>query len=447
MEFDDDGGVNLLRNGQVWLSPSGGPELHSSGAWQNLTLLKITKDYGMDKVGLFSQTIFHWGSANKTKEVLLETSSRTYPALGDIVTFGTRFPLGANDTSLGQGFDVVEKLLMSKFPKWKIPQNFDWISSRFQWDDRLAGGDFPGGLYGGVPVLIFNRDEHLPGIVLSPLNNFAVGWQVNMTWGLHGRVSSVPANFEFRVLAIETEGIRNGFRRWGDLMLRVYDKARPNHRDDPIASNLAYYMDTGSFYWYNPLQNYEHTLKNLKSALTVPVVGFNFDSWFYYKYPNSSVEQGGIKLWASRPDVFPSGMDFVVDRVLERAPIIAHSKYYGAENDYLSQYKFLVAKNKQLAIPDSDPSFWKAIFANATHWGVKVFEIDWLESLYEVKKKKSTHKQNFPCCVQLRSFSLSLLQSRVKTCLPFQFFLTKCLLLQKKQTSKSSIACRLHRVI
>jgi hypothetical protein len=76
-------------------------------------------------------------------------------------------------------------------------------------------------------------------------------------------------------------------------------------------------------------------------------------------------------------------MEYVVDHVINNAPIMAHSKYYAGVNDYLDHFNFLVAENKKIAIPQ-DERFWKAIFANATKWGVKVFEIDWLESLYEV---------------------------------------------------------------
>lgn len=309
VEAGADGVLNVRRNGELWLS-SGPPQLHCEGLWQNFSsAASPTRTRGMDKLGEFLETNWLWTSQTH-KSCSVVTSFREYPKLKDVVTFGARFPHAMANTSLGNSFGCVSNLLMSKFPTF-FPEKkrLEWISPRFQWDTELSGGALPGGLYGGTPLMLY--DQSLSGLILSPFDAFSAAWQVNMSFGLHGRIASVPANFSHRVICVETNGVRSGFRRWGDLMLGAYGKRRPMIRDD-IANHLSYYTDTGQFYWYNPIGgNYENTLKQIVEASRLPLSSWLFDSWWYYKYPNSTVEMGGIKLWVARKDVIFSVVSFL----------------------------------------------------------------------------------------------------------------------------------------
>ena len=78
------------------------------------------------------------------------------------------------------------------------------------------------------------------------------------------------------------------------------------------------------------------------------------DSWWYYKG-----EGGGVKTWAPRPDIFPSGLAAFVRTTGWRTQL--HNRYWANDTTYARQnggaYDFHVETENKLALPASQ-RFW-----------------------------------------------------------------------------------------
>src|SRR5690348_1673836 len=85
------------------------------------------------------------------------------------------------------------------------------------------------------------------------------------------------------------------------------------------------------------------------------------DSWWYFKGNNSVVESGGIKLWQPRPDVFPSGMEYIQQQL--GTPLVTHSKYYSQDNEYQQNFDFMV--ESQAALP-LQIEYWQYIMSQGS---------------------------------------------------------------------------------
>jgi hypothetical protein len=70
--------------------------------------------------------------------------------------------------------------------------------------------------------------------------------------------------------------------------------------------------------------NYEETVHAVvdhykQEAVNLPIKYFQLDSWWYFKGLYD-----GVKNWTERPDVFPSGLRQLRERI--GMPIVAHNR-------------------------------------------------------------------------------------------------------------------------
>jgi hypothetical protein len=108
---------------------------------------------------------------------------------------------------------------------------------------------FVGGLYSGTPLLFHDRNDGLRSVVISPANNFKSAFtnipqELNgdLTFGIHGRVRSLPVRFSQQTMMSISYGINNGMLAWGDLLLQRYGKQRynPNGNDPGLSLESLY---------------------------------------------------------------------------------------------------------------------------------------------------------------------------------------------------------------
>ena len=101
------------------------------------------------------------------------------------------------------------------------------------------------------------------------------------------------------------------------------------------------------------------------------------DSWFYYKGA-----LGGDKNWTAMTTIFPSGLQALHANFT--MPFTAHNRWWAPETDYATAnggaYAFTFANNFGLPL---EGRFWDDLLRNSSVWGLRVYEQDWLYTVWE----------------------------------------------------------------
>ena len=132
-----------------------------------------------------------------------------------------------------------------------------------------------------------------------------------------------------------------------------------------------------AFYYYNPLQNqsYEATFLAVQQYFHneyIPYRHLELDSFWYYKATG-----GGVVNWTAMPSAFPSGLVAFQQKI--HLNFTAHNRWWSPCPTYAKQcggqYDWIVETAH--SVP-TDAHFWPDLFANASQWGLRVYEQDWL---------------------------------------------------------------------
>lgn len=140
-------------------------------------------------------------------------------------------------------------------------------------------------------------------VVLSSLNQFTLGIKaiverqsgdrtnVELAVGLEGQLLNIPSGFVYQsIMYFGSSGINDAMMRWGDVLLRYYNKQRPTPSSlKSVVLDYIGYSTTG-FYFYNPLQgdsgtgNYQETLMAVhkyNQQMKLPYHYYLIDSFWY----------------------------------------------------------------------------------------------------------------------------------------------------------------------
>jgi hypothetical protein len=197
---------------------------------------------------------------------------------------------------------------------------------------------------------------------------------------------------------------------------RPTDQAEHAVHDDLTVQYLSYYTDNGAYYYYltEPGKTYEQTIVDVweySRARGIPYRALQLDSWWYFKGRDQ-----GVLRWDARPEVFPSGLKGLQERLGGNVPIVAHNRWWSVESSYARQhgggYDFAIEPRKPLPLHEAAPSsanrtklthrrlkfynpmaplpygaavpleqrFWDDLFADAKGWGLYTYEQDWLHN-------------------------------------------------------------------
>lgn len=126
-------------------------------------------------------------------------------------------------------------------------------------------------------------------------------------------------------------------------------------------------------------------LHNYSDAARIPYRYWLLDSWWYYK-SNGKVK--GVTNWTARPDVFPHGLGCLYDQT--GMFVQAHNRMWSAENVYAKDFKFVTSKSSTLSLP-TEYRFWKDLLHKSSHWGLVVYEQDWLNIQFEGQSQAFTN--------------------------------------------------------
>ena len=105
------------------------------------------------------------------------------------------------------------------------------------------------------------------------------------------------------------------------------------------------------------------------------------DSWWYYRGNTSG---GGVTNWTARPDIFPDGFEYLTKTL--GWPVQGHNRFWDRQTVYAKQnggrYDFLFDMRSGYALPTTQV-FWDDLMRNATRWGLRVYEQDWLDDEFD----------------------------------------------------------------
>ena len=401
MDVKDDSSYTISLKGKLWFN-SGPTSVRWNGNWYStddatLKLVNHTVSDGKDVWGNFSSVRLLWMSAKG------DFSYATYVNEYDndsIYVFVQEFLNGTVNASTGSDDNTI-----SSFPCFLV-EDLDLKRGYLTWhgnQDKYLSADkwsssvpVYGKADGGLPLVIFDEDLENT-VVISPLTNFIEASQG--TWnpksakapaigiGLVGSVDSVPQNYVFKSVLVAGENITGTMAKWGSLMRKMYSKESDVRKTDFSINYLGYWTDNGACYYYNtgPYLNYEQALIAVKEDADeqdIPYRYLQLDSWWYYKGVGN-----GVKNWTAMADVFPHGIDYVVEKT--GWPIVAHNRFWSSNTDYAEQnggnYTFVVDGN--FALPN-DSSFWDFLLSSSQkQWNLSVYEQDWLDTEYNGLKE------------------------------------------------------------
>ena len=128
-------------------------------------------------------------------------------------------------------------------------------------------------------------------------------------------------------------------------------------------------------------KTYEDTLHDVYNdaiSNNIPYRHMLLDSWWYYKGTGN-----GAKNWTAMTSVFPSGLQALHANFT--MPFTAHNRWWALDTDYATvnggQYEFEF-DSKYAGLP-LEQRFWDDLFRNASVWGLRNYEQDWLASVWQ----------------------------------------------------------------
>jgi len=276
------------------------------------------------------------------ENVRTEITARSYDD-GKTVVFEMEFPDGLENCALQDENDII-----TSFPSFRVgneyyngtePRGFisfngamlgaDAVVSSFDKDGMV--NNMGSGLMNTSPLAIFNTKQTM---VISSASNFmAINQKFdhdesNLSYGIMGRVKSVPKGFSYEVIvSLSDAGASIAMDEWGQKLLDRYQKSKEVAFSDFTTNYLQYSTDNGAYYYYLTEENktYEDTIIDVKKyadKVGIPYRQWLMDSWWYFKGTGD-----GVKNWTAMSSIFPHGIEFVFDNT-EQMPIVAHNRTF-----------------------------------------------------------------------------------------------------------------------
>jgi hypothetical protein len=415
---------------------------------------------GTDAVGAYAQKSVQWTGAGDASMIV---GVRTYTGKPDVLGLVQSFPngleprnnngafnevvsafptFGSSARDLGVLFFDGVQLQDSRYFPWAagtpIHSNDPGVPTR----KGKPGGnskDPKGNTEGGMPLLLVDSGSGA-SVVFSPLADFFTATQAeskalgNWSFGMQATLESAPKGHEHVTLVVAGASPRGAMMRWGDVFMGAAGAGKQRNMDwtengDAGLKYLSYYTDNGAYYYYHTIEGYcsdktgtpghgcvskttpkgatgyvatlDALSKYFKEA-SLPIGALQYDSWWYYKGPNS-----GVQLWEPEPSTL--GGDKVngppSSWYKPSVPTVTHSRYYEPGNDYVtlkapglpadaSEWVWVSSGNEsQLrsatgaghpAAVSTSSGFFKHIYQRAqSGLGMVTYEQDFLTNSYE----------------------------------------------------------------
>ena len=222
---------------------------------------------GRDEYGSFKadSVVF----ANE-ENVRTEITARSYDD-GKTIVFEMEFPDGLENCATTDENDII-----TSFPSFRVgneyyngtqPRGFISFNGAMlgsgavvsSFDKDGMKNNLGSGLMDTSPLAIFNTKET---VVMSSASNFMTVNQKfdreesNLSYGIMGRVKSVPKGFSYEVIVSLSEGGASvAMDEWGQKLLDRYQKSKDVAFSDFTTNYLQYSTDNGAYYYYLTEEN------------------------------------------------------------------------------------------------------------------------------------------------------------------------------------------------
>lgn len=384
----DNGGIRIRSRNQNYSSRQVDIDPKDELKYKPLKIKSHNVQEGIDHIGKFEAYLISWYSSDK--DVLLLTTIRNYRN-PNCVMFRIEFPTGLQRTQT-KNYEIP----CVEFPIFRNKSNrslvFTYTHTNFAEPHNAFAKT-------SAPLLFYNEDLYT--FMISPTMNFLTAWncpgnKFDICMGLEGNLKELPENFMHECILYADRGIARTFEKWGDILLKYYQKKRQPPTADIILSYLGYWTDKGTYYYNNTgsFKNYEECLLAIKEQALrqgIPYRYLQLDSYFYPK-------DDGTILWEGDTKIFPNTLASLKESL--QMPLICqnrwfsyHTVYKGSYKDFINEEhdKFDVSGNG-ISNPVKDQKqkttwslplqleMWMEIMAKARSWGCVCYEQDCLQT-------------------------------------------------------------------
>jgi len=404
---NDSGAVHIMSGNEVWLISDEvviGSYAFSQGEIELVDRREWTSEDSV--LGTYKGISLGW-ALKETKEILMNTTLRIGSSQ---VLFEQRFPNGLENVT-----NSTASYALTVFPAFLRTSNIK---------DRACfayHGVFPAlksctiqsykeSWQGGQPLVLYDNETAL---VFSALDKPKAQHMVTTDeWfgaGVKSGIATISTNWTQRWLLSETVDssreappIRRAMEKWGAeflAILGIENALHSNRYRDKVHGAIGFWTDNGGYYHYSTgipsNQTYEEAfiqVKKYHDTLQIPFGHWQFDSWFYPK--DGDVDGGGgggaVVNWTSMDSVFPSGLPYVINTILDGMPLVAHNRQWSVESDYIQHKSASVewfttgSPPTGAAIPKDPDTFFAFFFNQQTDWNLQMYEQDWLSKEYDL---------------------------------------------------------------
>ena len=393
---------NMSLGGHVWSGGAQEPRCRHRGRWAALRVSSWAQSEGLYSANLTAEGV-PGIAARLSIERLPGGRGAVFRHCAGRHLVGTAAPGGPY---------VAKEALSTVFPSFSVrraPPGAGELGF-VAWNGQMVGGmangtrygvwgrdRLPGGTQAG-PVALFAEAEGGGALVLSPIEHVMAVNGVHsvdgrsLDFGVLGSVTEVPADFCIAVAAIPGDTVTGAVKDFGRLIRDRSGKVGEPWNDggDVGIDFLTYSTDNGAYFYYNHANasSPQAALEAVMQEKDAPWQGILLDSWWYYKG-----KLGGVTEWVATPTAFPTGLA-AFHRAIGGKHIIAHNRWWSADVVYAKDnggdYDFLIEHTSKRAIPLSQ-HFWDDLLGNATRWGMRTYEQDWLHNEWETLEATLTN--------------------------------------------------------
>lgn len=258
-----------------------------------------------------------------------------------------------------------------------------------------------------TPWLLFNG--RYQACVISPASDFIVSLlsgdgKTRISSGLNPGLQNLPAGFTHSTILVCSQGIHSCWDTWGRALRALYHRKRPSNESDRILKYFGYWTDNGAdyYYHYDTTKGYEGTLLAVRDQYrrrNIPLGYMQLDSWWYDKSiydpdgkpdaghmnPGLPAEPwnryGGLMRFQADSFLFPGGLASFQHRL--GLPLVTHNRWIDPRSPYHRQFRIS-------GFAATDTLFWQQIMQYLQRGGVKTYEQDWLNFIYNKSPRMAT---------------------------------------------------------
>ncbi|MFX0035380.1 MAG: hypothetical protein ACFE9I_07045 [Candidatus Hermodarchaeota archaeon] len=354
---------------------------------KTLKLLSINEETGNDKLGNFKSIYFQYRLEDIEQNV--NVLIKNYHSQ-NFITFELSIPDGLDNSATGKYSELI-----TSFPSFI---NLNSNMKTFTFRNAIFCPPTKKFNITSAPVLFY--DDDLNCFIISPLDSFlntAISKDENnrISCGIQGAIKKIPKNFTQKFILLFDKGINQSIEHLGNILLKYHNSERKSLYANVVTSYLGFWTDNGAYYYYKTEKgmNYEDTMVSIKNYFeenNIPIVYYNFDSWWYLKHTNKLIAKilkplirlmggglfGNTLRWEVDPKNFLTDLKTFHQNRFQK-PITAHNRRWDARSPYVEKFEFETYKNHAIPLKKE---FWEWLMKHARESGIEVYEQDWMKN-------------------------------------------------------------------